>query len=388
MQGSTNAVVFDNTVYVEGYVRSSTATHGIDVGVNSSAVSGATIDSNKVSRIRNNDGQTWSAYGINLGGGNNHMVQNNFVFDIRNDQTAGTGAFGTTFGAYGIRVASGTGHKVYFNSVHLFGVLPGMVNTDLTAAFMIVGTGQTGMDVRNNLFSNQLTGGNPAAANTRHTVVYLPSGGTSAMNLTWNNNGYYQGPATTGALSLLAQVGTTAGTGQYFAADFDPGSTGNPLNLRTYTSTLSVAGTNDNASFALAIAPPVVSDTDLHIPPGTITQLAHGAAPGHRCYSTILTASCAMPLHPTLVLTSSAVRGLRHQLLPQRQPRRRRLLLRRRRHLLQRLHQLRLLPRQPLLHLRRRRRLRQRRHLLRRACCWSRILRLTLSWLLIRKPAI
>ena len=136
------------------------------------------------------------------------------------------------------------------------------------------------MDVRNNLFSNQMTGGNPTTTNTRHAVVFLPSGGTSAMNLIWNNSGYYQGPATTGALSLLAQVGTTAGTGEYLAANFDPSSTGNPLNLRNYTSTLSAAGTNDNASFAVAAPPPVVSNTDLHIPPGTITPLAHGAAPG------------------------------------------------------------------------------------------------------------
>ena len=123
VQGSTNASVFGNTVYVEGYVGSSSATHGIDTGVNSTAVSGTIIDSNKVSRVHNNNGQTWSAYGINLGSGNNHVVQNNFVFDIRNDQTAGTGAFGITFSAYGIRVASGTGHHIYHNSVHLFGVL-------------------------------------------------------------------------------------------------------------------------------------------------------------------------------------------------------------------------------------------------------------------------
>jgi len=97
VQGSTNASVFGNTVYVEGYVGSSSATHGIDTGVNSAAVSGTIIDSNKVSRVHNNNGQTWSAYGINLGSGNNHVVQNNFVFDVRNDQTAGTGAFGITF---------------------------------------------------------------------------------------------------------------------------------------------------------------------------------------------------------------------------------------------------------------------------------------------------
>ena len=107
VQGSANAIISGNTVYVEGFIASSSATHGINVGVNSTGVSGATIDSNKVSRVRNNNGQTWSAFGINLGGGNSHVVQNNFVFDVRNDQTAGTGAFGSTFGAYGIRVSIG-----------------------------------------------------------------------------------------------------------------------------------------------------------------------------------------------------------------------------------------------------------------------------------------
>ena len=124
VQGSTNASVSGNTVYVEGFVPSSSSTHGITVGVNSTAVSGATIEKNKVSRVRNNNGQSWSAFGINLGGGNNHVVRNNFVFDVRNDQTAGTGAFSTLFGAFGIRVASGTGHKIYHNSVHLFGAVP------------------------------------------------------------------------------------------------------------------------------------------------------------------------------------------------------------------------------------------------------------------------
>ena len=117
-------------------IASSSATHGINVGVNSTAVSGATLDSNKVSRARNNNGGTWSAFGIDLAGGNNHIVQNNFVFDVLNSQTAGTGGFGTTFGAYGIRVASGTGHKVYHNSVHLFGVLPGATSTDLTVQIL------------------------------------------------------------------------------------------------------------------------------------------------------------------------------------------------------------------------------------------------------------
>src|SRR6185369_5376646 len=130
-------------VWVEGFIGSSSATHGINVGVNS-AIGTFTIDSNKVNRVRNNNGQSWSAYGINLGGGNNHVDQNNFVSGVINDQTAGTGAFGSTFGAFGIRVAAGTGHKIYHNSVNLYGAIPGALSTNSTAAFLVVATTQTG----------------------------------------------------------------------------------------------------------------------------------------------------------------------------------------------------------------------------------------------------
>ena len=274
-QGSTNAMISGNTVWVEGLVPSSAAGHGINVGVNSVNVTGATIQNNRVNRVRNNNTTTWSAFGINLGGGSNHIVQNNFVSGVINNQVAGTGAFGTTFGAYGIRVASGTGHDIYHNSVHLYDPLPGVVSTNLTAAFMIVATGQTGVDVRNNIFSNQIAGGNPATPGTRNVAVFLPSGATVAMNLTWNNNAYYVG---TDALNRLAQVGTAFGSGEFQAADFDASSTTPATNFRAYTSTLSAAGTNDNASFASATVPPFTSNVDLHIPAGTATRLESGGA--------------------------------------------------------------------------------------------------------------
>ena len=279
VSGTADGVISGNTCYLEGFIANvvSVANQAISAGV-LSANTTVTIEKNKVARVHNNAPDTWPAIGINLGGGNNHVVQNNFVSDIRNSQVAGNGGGGATFGAYGIRAASGTGHKVYHNSVNLFGTIPGAISTDLTAAFIIVTTGQTGMDVRNNIFSNQLTGGNPTATNTRHAVIYLPSGATSAMNLTLNNNAYLQGPSVTGALSLLAKVGLTQGTGQFFAADFDAGATTPAPNLRSYTSTLSGAGTNDNASTAVVISPPFTSDTDLHIPDGTISPLESGGA--------------------------------------------------------------------------------------------------------------
>ncbi|MCA1612564.1 MAG: hypothetical protein LC800_00110 [Acidobacteria bacterium] len=263
-----------NTVYVEGFVAGSSA--GVGQGIALATLSSAStlrVEKNRVARVHSNAPDTWPAIGINLGGGSNHVVQNNFVCDIINDQTAGFGGGGTGFGAYGIRVATGGGHKVYHNSVHLYGTLPGTIGTDLTAAFMLVNSSLTGVDVRNNVFSNQLTGGNPTTTNTRHTVIFLPSGASKTMNLTLNNNAYLQGPAVTGALSLLAKVGETAGTGEFLAADFVAGAFTPEANLRSYTGKLSAAGTNDNASLATTVSPQFASDTDLHIPNGITTPL-------------------------------------------------------------------------------------------------------------------
>jgi hypothetical protein len=270
-QGSPDGLISGNTVWVEGFAP--TAVQGINVSTNST-VGTFTVELNKVNRARNNNITTFGAYGINLGGSTNHVVRNNFVSGVINSQTGGTGAFSTTFGAFGIRVL-GTGHDIYHNSVHLYGAMPGTTSTNLTAALAIVGTTQTGLDVRNNIFSNQITGGNPATPGTRNVSVFLPTGGTSAMNLTLNNNAYFAG---SDALNRLAQVGTTFGTGEFLVGNFDPTSTTPATNFRAYTSTLSAAGTNDNASFASSSPPPFTSDVDLHIPAGTATRLESGGA--------------------------------------------------------------------------------------------------------------
>lgn len=272
--GTADGLISGNTVYVEGFVAGSSAGAGqaVSLGTLSSA-STLKVEKNVVARVHSNAPDTWPAIGINMGGGSNHVVQNNFVYDVRNDQTAGFGGGGTGFGAYGIRVATGGGHKVYHNSVHLFGTLPGTTGTDLTAAFMLVNASLTGVDVRNNVFSNQMTGGNPTTTNTRHAVIFLPSGASRTMNLTLNNNAYLQGPAVTGALSLLAKVGEEFGTGEFLAADFAAGAITPAANLRSYTSKLSAAGTNDNASLATNVSPQFASDTDLHITNGITTPL-------------------------------------------------------------------------------------------------------------------
>ena len=216
----------------------------------SGATSDLTIQKNNVQGIINTSTGTFPAYGLDISGGNNVVVKNNFVSNINHDMTGGA-AFSTTFGVFGIRVGAGTGHQIYHNSVNLYGAHTGTAAASLlSAAFAIVATTSTGCDVRDNIFANNITGGTTSIA---HVSVFLPSGGTSAMNLTWNNNSYYFG--TDASRQGIGQAGTTAGTNFFTTLPA----------LAAYTSTLSPAATNDNASLASIGAVPFVSANDLHI---------------------------------------------------------------------------------------------------------------------------
>ncbi len=211
---------------------------------------GITIQGNRIQGILNNSTGTFGAFGIDVTAGNDLVIRNNFVSDVNHNMSGGA-AFTPDFGVIGIRLGAGTGHRVYHNSVNLFGPHPGTATTSLlSAAFSISSTSQTGIDVRNNIFANNITGGTTSIA---HVSVFLPSGGTSAMNLTWNNNAYYFG--TDAARQGVAQVGTTAGTTFFTTLPA----------LTAYTSTLSASGNNDNASIAATSAVPFVSATDLHL---------------------------------------------------------------------------------------------------------------------------
>ena len=152
VQGSTSTIVRGNTVNVESFL--GTSIRGIDFGSISATGSGATFEKNKVNRVINSSTGGQGAYGINLVGGNNHIVRNNFVRGVINVPNA---TFSTTFGAHGIRVSTGTGHIVYHNSVSMTGDLTGSTGTALSSALCLVTTASTGMDVRNNILYNTQT---------------------------------------------------------------------------------------------------------------------------------------------------------------------------------------------------------------------------------------
>ncbi|MFT3746148.1 MAG: MBG domain-containing protein [Pyrinomonadaceae bacterium] len=246
---STNNLVSGNTVSDISSNGGSTGSLARGVVV-AGATSDLTIERNNVQGIINSSTGTFAAYGLDISGGNNVTVKNNFVSNVSQNMTGGA-AFSTTFGVFGIRIGAGTGHKIYNNSVNLYGPLTGTASSSLlTAAFGIVATTSTGCDVRNNIFANNITGGTTSIA---HVAMYLPSGGTSAMNLTSDNNSYYFG--TDAARAGVGQAGTTAGTNFFTTL----------ASLKAYTQTLQAVPSNDNSSLAATSVVPFAGSGNFHI---------------------------------------------------------------------------------------------------------------------------
>lgn len=272
IQGYNNAEVSGNRIQnMQWFV----ATAQIAIGLGNEFANGANavIEKNVVDGVNNRSTGTFGAYGINLNAGSNNIVRNNSITGITGDMSGGV-AFSTSFGIFGIRISVGNGHKIYNNSVNLFGTRTGTPSTSLlSSCFAITSSSLTGIDVRNNVFSNTMSGGTSSIS---YVSIYLPAGAGSSMNLTLNNNAYFSDSLF--SYQGLAQVGLSAGTGFYFAGNFNPGTITPSTNFRAYSNALRSTSGNDSLSFASSQAAPFVSITDLHITSCSITKLESGAA--------------------------------------------------------------------------------------------------------------
>lgn len=280
VQGSTDAFVRRNIIYVESFLAATSGggIRGLDQGFVVNTVGGTsvtTFERNEVRRVRSRNPTPRGANGISLSGANNHVVRNNFVSGVSNTQTLSGPALNPNSAAVGIRAGMGTGHQILHNSVHFYGVQVGSMDENFTAAFALVPTTVTNLNVRNNIFSNQMSGGNPTG--TRHVAIFVPDAGSS-IGLVLNNNAYYQGTATN---SRMARRGTDMfdPAVEYQATNFNPSATTPSTNFRAHSTLLGAFGnSNDNASFATTAAPPFVSDSDLHIPTAVGGPLDGGGA--------------------------------------------------------------------------------------------------------------
>jgi hypothetical protein len=171
---------------------------GIEVGGTASA--NARITRNRIEGIYSESTNGYGAYGINITGGTNHVIDNNVITDIK---TLNYSATSNTFNAFGIRLTSGTGHKIYYNSVNLFGNYTLGTNAASASAFVVTSTTVSGIDVKNNIFNNSITS-NSANAKEFH-AVWFPTN-YNFTNATLNNN-YYGVP--NDAEHFVGKVGLT-----------------------------------------------------------------------------------------------------------------------------------------------------------------------------------
>ncbi|WP_396190084.1 beta strand repeat-containing protein, partial [Flavobacterium sp.] len=147
------------------------------------ATAGVTIDSNKVSNIKNNySSYAYGAYGIRLGSSSttaNVVLKNNMVWDV----ATYSGTTTLSYNALGIYVSAGAGYKVYNNTVNL-GTQLSSSGSVTTAAFAVGSSvSATGaLDVRNNIFVNTQT-----TSSTACYAIYSASANTVFSTIDYND---------------------------------------------------------------------------------------------------------------------------------------------------------------------------------------------------------
>src|SRR5690606_10490090 len=219
---------------------------------------------------------TQAVTGIALSRGSGHQVINNFVMGVSNNNVTGNG-FTATGASAGIRtITAGDNFKILHNSVHLTGTVSGTGGAMMTAALALwnANSNSDRTEIRNNIFSNQISGGHP---DSRHVAVYLPSGMAPTYRVLLDNNAYFQGTAPN---NRLLQVGANSSSRNYHPSNFSSSERSNSSSFRTYTYNLipSSIHENDSGSFPTIAAPPFVSDTDLHLVAESSFQVEAGGA--------------------------------------------------------------------------------------------------------------
>jgi hypothetical protein len=160
---------------------------GIDIGTN---VTDARIEKNEIFGLRSTSTSGYGAYGINISSGTGVaeiMIVNNFIYDI---VTAKYSTTSTTWNPFGIRITGGANTKVYHNSINLFGEPTTGSSASMSAALVITATGVSGVDIRNNIFANSMTGN----AGSKSFCIFVPSGYSFASGMIDYNDYYPSGP--------------------------------------------------------------------------------------------------------------------------------------------------------------------------------------------------
>jgi hypothetical protein len=205
---NTGALIQGNTLL---NIRSTISSSCGAIELSGATGSGNTVSKNRISGVSNTSSGGWGSAGIYvISGNNNTVIDNNLIYDL---QGANYSSVTTTFNTYGIRLASGTGHKVYYNSVNLYGTINSGTSPSASTAIAIGATAVTGLDIRNNIFSNLQVS---TVAGFQAFCMRYASGYSFATAGNTVNNNYYGTPSTNTATTSYF-VGGTFGAGITYA---------------------------------------------------------------------------------------------------------------------------------------------------------------------------
>ncbi|MES2780570.1 MAG: T9SS type A sorting domain-containing protein [Bacteroidota bacterium] len=205
------------------------------------------ISGNTIKGIYSTSSGGWGAYGMNFPtntGVDNITVRNNAISDVLTSNY--TLSANTAYNAYGIRILGGSNLKFYFNTVHLFGQPTTGSNQSSSAALTILSNTLAGLDMRDNIFSNKMTG---TVTGSKHYAI-ATYGAITGNIFDYNN---FIANSTQGVLMT-----------QYNTATFTSADVTTLPDLKVATA----ANTN-----SLAVDPQFVNDSTLVIGLGTVNGL-------------------------------------------------------------------------------------------------------------------
>jgi hypothetical protein len=172
----SNNTIF-NMIHTNGY-----NTSAIEIADN---IVGGSVTGNVIRDIQSSSTSGYGAYGINFSSSTNTSdvtVANNMISGI---MTANYSTSSTTWNAFGIRLTGGTNLKIYHNSVNLYGSVANGSSAGISADLVITSSSVTGLDLRNNIFTNTQNFG---ASGSSAYNIYAAVG---TLNGTFNYNNYY-----------------------------------------------------------------------------------------------------------------------------------------------------------------------------------------------------
>ena len=200
---STGSTISNNTIF--NINRAATGDPaGIDLGA---GVVSTTLNANNISGVNGANTGGYGGRGIQINTGSsssNLIISNNVIYNIK-----GSGWNGVTSDVIaGIIIGNITsttgGIKLYYNSVNLgSGSFSGNTSGTISGALIIAQSGVTALDIRNNIFANNLVN---TAVTAKAYSIYSAAANTSFTTI--NNNDFYS----SGTQAMLGFLGSDQAT--------------------------------------------------------------------------------------------------------------------------------------------------------------------------------